>query len=206
MTGPLGRQLGVQRHDSTLVFGDPLAVAELGWKTGEIHITLSGTLNIPVGDYREGELANLAFHRWAGDTSAALSWHDEASGWDVSGKIGVTFNGRNDVTDYDSGTDFHFELAAEKALSKQFSLGLQGYYFQQISDDGGSGAKLGAYRGRVFGLGGTAAYSTILGRSPSTFRLRVFQEFGAENRMEGTAVMLSLSLPLKMKLPKAPPS
>jgi hypothetical protein len=76
-----------------------------------------------------------------------------------------------------------------------------GYHFEQISDDSGAGAKLGPYRGRVTGLGGTVAYSTVLGRSPSTFRLRVIQEFGAKNRLEGTAVMLSLTLPLHMKIP-----
>ncbi|HEX7857128.1 MAG TPA: transporter [Sphingobium sp.] len=201
LTGPAGRQVGVSVHDSALVVGDPLVTAEMGWKSGKIHVAFSGLLNIPVGEYREHQLANLSFHRWAGDLSTAVSWHDEESGWDVSGKIGLTINGKNDFTDYNSGNDLHFEASVEKTLSKQFSLGVQGYHFEQISDDSGSGARLGAYRGRITGLGGTVAYSTILGRSPSTFRLQVFQEFGAENRMEGTAFMLSLSLPLHMKMP-----
>jgi hypothetical protein len=202
ITGPLGRQLDVRREDSTLAVGDPLAMAELGWKSGNYHFTLSGLANIPVGHYREGELANIAFHRWAYDISAASSLHDTESGWDLSAKVGLTFNGRNKATDYDSGNDFHAEAAIEKTVSPVFSIGAQGYYLQQVTGDSGSGARLGAYKGRVFGLGGTMAFNTMMGRSPANFRIRVLQEFGSENRMEGTGVFLDLSLPLSMKMPK----
>jgi len=58
----------------------------------------------------------------------------------------------------------------------------------------------------VTGLGGTMAYNTIMGRSPATFRLRVAQEFWAENRLKGTAFMLSFSLPLSMKMPPQMPA
>jgi hypothetical protein len=88
----------------------------MGWKRGKVHFTVSGLVNIPVGYYREDQLANLSFHRWAGDLSTAVSWHDDESGWDVSGKAGVTFNGKNDYTDYNSGNDFHVEGAVEKTL------------------------------------------------------------------------------------------
>lgn len=201
LTGPQGRQFGARIQDSEIVVGDPIATASLGWKMDKVHVAVSGMLNIPVGTYREDQIANLSFHRWAGDISAAVSWHDEEAGWDVSGKTGVTFNGRNDYTDYNSGNDLHFELGVEKTLSKQFSLGVQGYHFQQISGDSGSGARLGAFKGRVTAAGGTIAYNTILGRSPTTFRLNILQEFNAKNRMEGTVFMLSLSVPLHMQMP-----
>nr|WP_317893749.1 transporter [uncultured Sphingomonas sp.] len=201
LTGPRGRQLGVRTHDSALMVGDPIATAMMGWKSGNMHYAVSGMLNVPVGHYRVGRLANIAFHRWAGDVSVAATWLDPKTGWDISGKVGFTFNGHNEDTDYNSGNDFHAELAAEKKLSSKFSLGAQGYYFQQVSDDTGAGAKLGAYRGRVLAAGGTLAYDTVLGRSPATIRLQVLQEFDAKNRVEGTNFMLSLSLPLHMKMP-----
>jgi hypothetical protein len=201
LTGPLGRELDITRRDSTLVVADPLANASLGWTSGKMHFALSSFVNIPIGRYNENGIANLSFHRWAGDISAAMSWHDVEKGLDVSGKVGVTFNGRNDVTDYNSGNDFHAELGVEKNLSKQFSAGVIGYYYQQISDDSGSGGKLGAFRGRVAAAGGTVAYNTILGRSPSTIRLRIMGEFDAKNRMQGTAYMVGITVPLKMVMP-----
>jgi hypothetical protein len=206
LTGPRGRTLDVSAHDSTLVVGDPIATASLGWKFGKTHVTASTMVNVPIGNYDENKLADLAFHRWAIDASLAASWHDEDKGWDVSGKAGITFNGRNHATDYDSGNDLHIELSAEKTFTRRFAAGLFGYQFVQISGDSGPGAKLGPFKGKVTGLGGTMAYNTIMGRSPATFRLRVAQEFWAENRLKGTAFMLSFSLPLSMKMPAQMPA
>ncbi|EJL34163.1 transporter [Novosphingobium sp. AP12] len=201
LSGPGGQVLEALRRDSTLTIGDPLATAELGWTWDKLHVTASTLVNIPVGHYREDQLANLSFQRWAGDASLAASWHDTKSGWDVSAKAGVTFNGTNKYTDYDSGNDFHLEAAIEKTFSPKFSAGVQGYYYNQISADSGPGAVLGPNEGEVTGVGVTAAYNTVMGRSPATFRIRAFKEFDAKRRLEGSSVMVSLSLPLKMILP-----
>ncbi|HUD29006.1 MAG TPA: transporter [Novosphingobium sp.] len=201
LSGPNGQVIEASRHDSTLTIGDPLVTASLGWTWDKFHLTASGLVNIPVGHYREDQLANISFHRWAADASLAASWHDTESGWDVSAKAGVTFNGTNTYTDYNGGNDFHLEAAAEKTFSPKFSAGVLGYYYKQISADTGSGAVLGPNEGEVAALGVTAAYNTVLGRSPATFRVKVLQEFDATRRMEGTAAMVSLSLPLKMILP-----
>jgi len=199
--GPRGGQRQISRHDGTLTVGDPVLMAQLGWTWDKLHLTASGLVNIPIGDYREGELANIAFHRWSEDASLAVSWHDTDSGWDISAKTGVTINGNNEATDYDSGNEFHLEGAVEKTFSPKFSAGILGYYNKQISGDGGAGAVLGPNKGEVAGLGGTAAYNVVLGRSPATIRVRVMQEFGAKRRTEGTMGMLSLTIPLKMNLP-----
>lgn len=201
LTGPQGGQLAVSRHDATLALGDPIVTAMLGWQDGNLHVTASGLVNIPVGHYREGELANIAFHRWAGDVSVAATWHDKESGWDVSGKMGFTFNGNNDYTNYNTGDEFHLEAAVEKTFSPKFSAGVLGYYYKQLSGDTGEGAVLGPNEGEVAAVGATAAFNTVLGRSPATVRFRLLQEFGAERRPEGTAAFVSLTLPLSMKLP-----
>lgn len=205
ITGPRGRQVTISRHDSTLTVGDPIVTALMGWKAGDLHIQASALWNIPIGHYREGRLANIAFHRWAQDVSLALTWNDPKAGWDISGKAGVTFNGKNDFTDYDTGNEFHLEAAVEKSFSKAFSAGLQGYWFKQISGDSGAGAALGPFKGEVFGVGLTMAAHTILGKSPATLRMRAFKEFDATNRLEGASVWLDLSLPLYMKMPAASP-
>jgi hypothetical protein len=201
ITGPLGNEFDVSRRDSQIIAGDPVVTAALGWKAGNTHIQASTLVNIPVGHYRENQLANLAFHRWIIDGSLAVTWKDETSGWDLSAKGGVSFNGKNDFTDYDSGNELHLEAAVEKSFSKSFSAGLQGYYLNQISGDSGEGAKLGPFKGEVFGAGATAAWHTILGRSPATIRGRFMKEFEATNRLEGESYWLELSIPLYMKMP-----
>ncbi len=203
--GPGGGTIGASRSDSAFVIGDPIVTAELGWNLpGNSHVALSTMVNVPIGMYREDQLANLAFHRWAIDASLAGTWHDPKLGWDVSLKVGVTFNGTNQHTDYNTGTEAHFEASIERLLSAKFSLGLQGYRFVQLTGDSGAGAVLGPNKGRVTGVGVTAAYNFPIGKMPATLRGRVFEEFQAERRLEGTGVMLSLTVPLSMKLPAGP--
>jgi hypothetical protein len=202
LTGPRGNTVGVSRQDSAFVIGDPIVTAELGWNLpGDSHVALSTLVNVPVGMYREDQLANLAFHRWAVDASIAGTWHDPKLGWDISLKAGVTFNGTNHHTDYNTGTEAHFEGSIERIFSPQFSAGVQAYRFVQLTGDSGTGAVLGPNKGRVTGLGVTAAYNFPIGKMPATLRGRVFEEFDAERRLEGTAVMVSLTVPLSMKLP-----
>lgn len=202
ITGPRGNTAVISRSDNKFIVGDPLLLANLGWKTGKTHITLATFVNVPIGDYRKDELSNLAFHRWAADASLAVTWLDEEAGWDLSGKAGFTFNGENHWTDYNTGTEFHAEAAIEKKLSPAWSLGVQGYYFDQVSGDTGRGATLGPFKGRVAGAGVTGAYNfKIAGKIPATLRLHAMTEFDARNRLEGQSVFLDFSMPLWVKLP-----
>lgn len=205
VTGPLGGSATISRHDSALLIGDPVAAVALGWKANKFHAQVAATVNVPIGQYREGELANVAFHRWIVDASLATTWNDPETGWDISAKAGLTFNGENPVTDYDTGTEFHLEGSVEKTLSPAFSAGLQGYYFKQVTGDSGAGATLGPFKGEVAALGATAALNATFGRTPVTFRVRAFQEFNVTNRLKGKAFFLSLTLPLHLNLPSGQP-
>lgn len=202
VTGPRGRTVSVERSDDAFVVGDPLVTGILGWKSGDMHYSASTLINIPIGDYREDRLANLAFHRWAADVSLAATYLNEEAGWDVSGKAGVTFNGENDHTEYTTGTEFHIEGSVEKKFNKTWSAGVQAYHFDQISGDSGPGARLGAFKGRVTGVGVTGAYNFLLfGKAPATLRLRGFKEFDTKNRLEGESIFLDFSMPLHVKMP-----
>jgi hypothetical protein len=204
LSGPRGNQFGVSRGDTAFVIGDPVLTASMAWKLGNTYVQLSDLLNIPVGEYREDALANLAFHRVADDRSVAASWHEPKSGWDVSGKTGFTFNGVNGATDYRTGTEWHLEGAVEKQLTPAWALGVQAYYFNQVTGDSGSGAKLGPFLGRVTGVGGEAAYNfKIMGKIPASFRLHGTTEFDVQNRLQGHSIWLDFAMPLQVKLPAA---
>jgi hypothetical protein len=188
--------------DSAFVIGDPVGVGQIGWKWGDFHLQAQSLVNVPVGQYRNGALANLAFHRWGGDLSVAGTWHDDQSGWDVSSRVGVTFNGENPSTRYRTGTESHYEASVEKQLTPAFSLGAQSYYFDQLTGDSGLGNLVGPFKGRVLGIGGTAAYKFDIGKTPAILRFQGFHEFNAVNRLKGTMLFLDFYVPLSMKLPK----
>jgi hypothetical protein len=207
LTGPRGASLNVGRSDTAFVFGDPVFLGMLGWQRGKTHFQLSNLLNIPVGHYREGELANLAFHRWANDMSAAVSWHDDTSGWDLSAKSGFTLNGENPATDYRTGTEWHLEAAVDKVLTPAWSVGAQAYHFDQLTGDSGSGNNIGPFKGRVTGIGGSVAYNfKVMGKIPVSLRFHGATEFDAVNRLEGHAFWLDLSMPLHVRMPPGAPA
>jgi hypothetical protein len=182
--------------DDTLNFGDPLLNPLIGWHEGNWHWTVGALINIPIGPWDTESISNISFHRWAVDTTGAVTWLDAARGHEVSVAAGFTFNGENPATDYKTGTEFHVEWALIQHFSKTFSLGLGGYHYQQVTGDSGSGAKLGSFEGRVTALGPVMNYTFVCGKIPIATQLEWMHEFDVENRAEGDAGFLNVTIPL----------
>ena len=201
VSGPLGGAAGASLSDDAVVLGDPILTAMLGWNSGNYHVQASAMVNAPIGRYRDDALANLAFNRWAVDTSLAVTWRRPDGRWDISGKTGLTFNGKNDRTDYETGTEWHAEASIERVLSPSFSAGVQAYHFRQLTGDSGPGATLGAFKGAATGVGVTAAWNFQMAERPATVRLRAFTEFDVTNRMDSDSVFIDFSIPLVIRAP-----
>jgi hypothetical protein len=75
----LGAVIGTNVRDQITTFGDPVLSGMLGWHAGNFHWQLGTAVNVPVGDYREGAIANLAFNRWMADFFATATWFDRRS-------------------------------------------------------------------------------------------------------------------------------
>jgi hypothetical protein len=183
-------------HDSTATVGDPFVAAAIGWHAGKLHWTAGVGVNVPVGDYNAHTLANLAFHHWAADLYGGATWFDPTIGIELSGSLGVTFNGINTATDYRTGTELHLDVAALKYFAGGWSVGAVGYHYDQLTGDSGAGARLGDFKGRVTALGGTLGYSFNVDGRPISTRLKVFHEFDVHNRLEGTTAYFTVALPL----------
>ncbi|HEX2888027.1 SphA family protein [Vineibacter terrae] len=196
--GPRGNEFSRSVSDSTFTIGDLVFGPMLGWHAGKFHWNVAALINAPSGDYHPGQIANLAFHRWGADFTGSLTWLDPELGLDLSMAIGITVNGKNPVTNYKTGTEFHLEWAVSKNIGKQFSVGLLGYHYQQLSNDSGSGARLGGFKGRVTAVGATMAYNMLIASHPVSARIKFFSEFNTQNRPEGQAVFLTLSTPITM--------
>jgi hypothetical protein len=87
-------------------------------------------------------------------------------------------------------------MAASQFLNKQFAIGLVGYAYQQVTGDSGSGANLGPFEGRVTALGPVATYTFVCGKIPIATQLEWMHEFDVENRAEGDAGFLNITIPL----------
>jgi hypothetical protein len=72
-------------------------------------------------------------------------------------------------------------------------LGVGGYYYQQITADGGSGDSVGAFRGRVAAIGPLLSYTFKAGAQELTLSGKWFHEFDVAHRVQGNSVFASLS-------------
>ena len=72
--------------------------------------------------------------------------------------VGFTYNFENPHTKYQNGVDAHLDWGASYFLTKQFHFGAVGYYYQQLTGDSGTGAKLGPFKSRVAGIGPQLGY------------------------------------------------
>lgn len=202
LAGPLGGIASGSITDNVFTLGDPVVGGLLGWETGNFHWQTSLLVNVPIGDYQEGEISNIAFHHWGADLSAGVTWLDPTIGLDLSAVVGMTFNAENPSTDYRTGNEFHFEWAAVQHFNEQFDAGLIGYYYDQVTGDSGAGAA-SDFKGRVTAIGATIGWTFKAGEIPISTRLKYYHEFATENRAEGDVVFLSVSMPLSITKPSS---
>ncbi len=203
---PGGPGPSVKLSDSDSGFADPVVGGSIGWKhrDGDKFRAWSvySSVWIPIGSYQVGRLANLSSNRWALDVGGAYTMANFKGGREFSSVLGVTFNGDNQDTDYSSGTDFHLEMSGRQHLPHNWTVGVVGYWFQQLTADSNGPAVLGDYKGRVYAIGPEIAYQFPGKVHPVGVDLRWYHEFGAENRVEGDGVFLTLSVPLSIKPPR----
>lgn len=195
ISGPHGGTISGSRTESLTAFGDLLPQATLKWNSGVNNYMTYVTGDIPVGSYDSERLANLGLGHGAIDAGVGYTYFDPTTKWEASIVSGLTYNFKNPDTDYQNGVDFHVDWGASKFISDQMFVGLTGYYFQQISDDSGSGATLGGFRSRVAGIGPQLGYLfSVSEKWDGAFTGKAYWEFASKNRPEGWNVWFGLSL------------
>lgn len=193
---PFGVTVSRDIGDQETRFGDLVPGFMLGWHFGNWHFKTHTLVNAPTGFWERGNLANAGFNRWGIDNAAAFTWLDPNIGLEVSAMAGITYNWENPATQYKSGTEFHLEYALVQNFSKQFGVGINGYYYDQVTGDSGPGARLGSFSGRVSAIGPVVNMNFQLGKLPVLTSLKYFREFDVENRLEGDAGYVTLTIPL----------
>lgn len=192
----LGGPLRVSARDATVNIGDPVVASSIGWHAGNWHWKVGAAVNIPAGNYERGELSNIALHRWLGDFSAGLTYLDPTFGLDVSAVAGFIVNGANPATNYRSGNEFHVDGSVSKNLTKEISLGALVSYYEQMTADSGTGARVGSFKGRALAVGGVMGLNFNIGQLPVSARVKVLRELEVENRPRGTIGWVQLTVPL----------
>ena len=170
--------------DNSHGLGDTVASAALFWKKSDIFYKLTQSVYVPTGTYTAGDIANVGRNYWAFDTSLAMTWMNK-KGTEITLTPGILFNAKNPGTDYQSGNEFHVDVALNQFLQPNFAVGLHGYYYSQVSDDSGSGAVLGGFRGRSLGFGPAILWMPKAGKGNLSIVAKWLHDVDDTNRMRG---------------------
>ena len=189
-------------------FGDLEFSPILRWSTEATQTLVILTTVAPTGDYSSTRAANPS----AGDFwtfRPAVQFSYIGDGWDAGTRVTYSYNTRDKMTGYKSGSYVNWDLALMKSISESTRLGLSGYAVEQLDKDTSNlsptdfaarGAAFDAreestlgQKGRVFGVGPELAY--IQGAGDYLVEGRIMKEFAAEDRPKGFTAFVTLSKP-----------
>jgi hypothetical protein len=191
-TGASGINRLIGRTASTDALGDSAFAAFLGWEAGEHHWNATLTGFAPTGYYSSTAISFTGLQRPGLDLKGGYTFLSLQTGIEASAAVGVTVNAINTVTNYQSGAELHVEGALNEHFPFGVALGVGGYYYQQITADGGSGDRVGPFRGRVAAIGPLLSYTLKAGAQEVTLSGRWFHEFDVTHRVRGNSVFASL--------------
>jgi hypothetical protein len=191
--------------DTTWGFGDLLPMFSLRWNAGVNNYMTYITGDIPVGAYQSTRLSNIGIGHGAIDAGAGYTYFNPATGHELSGVLGFTYNLKDQTTQYQNGTDLHFDWSASQFLTKQVQVGLVGYAYKDIGCDSGSGDHVGCFQSQVFGVGPQFGYVFPLSQTLQGYiNLKAYAEFAGSDRATGWNTWLTFAISPAAAPPPAP--
>ena len=175
---------------------DIYPLASLAWNKGNNNFMTYVTGDIPVGTYRASSLSSIGIGHAAMDAGGGYTYLNNTTGLEFSSVVGATYNWMNNQTNYKNGIDSHMDWSLSQFVSQNWQVGIAGYVYYQLTADSGSGARLGAFKSQVAAIGPQVGYLFNIGKKQAYINLRAYKEFWAQNRVEGYAMISTISIPL----------
>jgi len=180
--------------DSVWGIGDLYPQVSLRWNDGVHNFMTYVTGDAPVGAYDSLRLSNIGIGHGAIDAGGGYTYFDSQSGHEFSAVLGFTSNLINRSTQYQNGIDLHLDWGASQFLTGQWQIGLAGYVYKQITPDGGSGDKVGAFESQVTAIGPQVGYAFPAGDLQGNLNFKGYKEFAAALRPDGWNVWLTFAI------------
>ena len=181
-------------EDDTVGIGDLTLSANFYWNRDKWNFLWGNFVVAPTGAWDVDNLANTSLNYWTIETDFMVTYFDEEKGRDYSLVVGYSYNFENTDTNYKSGDEFHVDFVLNQFLSESFGVGINGFFYRQLSGDSGSGAVLGDFKGEAAGIGPALYWITNISDKDVYFTLKWLSEFNVKNRFEGDHVFASFAL------------
>jgi len=160
-----------------------------------LNVNFRTGIYAPTGNYEVGRLANTGKNFWTFEPTLGLVYFGVDNGREASLFLGADFNTENPDTHYRSGTQLH----ADGTAAQHFPLfgglsgvGVNGYWYEQVSGDSGSGATFGDFKARSAGLGPVLSHVIKMRGVDIIAEAKWLHEFETKKRLEGDIVWFKL--------------
>lgn len=191
-----GTSLSAHKTGSMAALGDIYVMPiVLGWETGFHHFTFNSAFYAPSGQYSVNDFVNVGKNRWAIEEDVAYTYLNMENGRELSVFGGWTDPFNNSATNYTSGSEIHVDYALAQHLPNGLAFGPAGYYFQQITSDTGSGAKLGSLQGYTVGLGPIVSWVSNI-ENPISLSFKYQWDLATSNRFSGQYLWFDFAMKL----------
>ncbi|MCW8277805.1 transporter [Pseudomonas sp. PCH199] len=186
---------GLKDHKSGLnqLYFTPLY---LTWSpTPELFLLTGFSAFIPMGNYDKKSIINTTSNYASYVQEFGLTWLPSPA-WELSISPTVSFNQKNNDTDYKSGNIFDLDYNAGYRLpfNPKWQVGIAGHYTKQFSDDQINGNDVaGGNRLSKFSIGPQAVYYF----DPATALVfKILTETSVKNGPKGNSFWFEFALPL----------
>ena len=187
---------GHQIQNSVSGVGDLTVVpVMLAWKADNWQVDFLMPVYAPTGSYETGRLGNTGLNYWTFDPIVGVVYSNAKSGLNAAIHVGYAINTENNATSYKSGDILHVDAAVQQIfpLGSGFAnVGVEGWYFQQVTCDSGSGATLGCFKGRTAGIGPVLGYIQPIGEQKLLLELKWLPELETKNRLNGDYIWFKM--------------
>jgi len=176
--------------------GDMTFGPALGWNLSQsLHSVLALDIHAPTGKYKLGAEANIGVNHWAAQPVLGFSYIDP-NGLNADLKSMYTFNMRNNDTSYKNGQELTLDYDLGWGLGNGWTLGVGGYFYQQITNDENNGTYYGGVdndKARSLAIGPSVRYDSGKGWFLTA---KYTKDTDVENYTKGNAFWVKAVFPL----------
>jgi hypothetical protein len=174
-----------------------LGILQVGYNTRSWHWYYEGDVILPGGSYSKSDILNVGQHNFAAAPVAGFTFLPHGGAWEASSKVLYIVNFRDGATNYRGGDELIWEYAGMRQLSPRMAIGVNGYLYQQTTDDQQNGLVVGdGNRGRDLAVGPEVRIH--LSRH-SILAMKYVRDTLVEDKPQGNAFWFQMGVPVSFE-------
>jgi len=169
------------------------------YQKGNLHWYYEADLFSSGAGYSAAHAVNIGQHNQAIAPVAGFTYLPRQGKGEISSRFTYIFNGYNKDTHYHSGREFMWEYNASYEISKKVAAGLNGYLYQQTTNDHLEGVVFqDGFRGRDLAVGPQLRFPLV---KHGGFAVKYYRDTLVQNKPRGNAFWFQLSVPIGRRAP-----